>query len=83
MDAHPRDLSTGQRVALACALQVAAHPDLLLLDEPTRGLDSMARYRLDLLLRQLSARGTAIIFATHDAEFASAFGHSPSAAVTA
>ncbi len=83
VDAHPRDLSTGQRVALACALQAAALPDLLLLDEPTRGLDSMARHRLDLMLRQLSARGTAIIFATHDAEFASAFGYSPSPEVTA
>lgn len=82
VDAHPRDLSTGQRVALACALQVAARPDLLLLDEPTRGLDALARHRLEALLRQLAARGTAIIFATHDAEFASAFGFSPLTAMT-
>ena len=73
MDAHPRDLSTGQRVALACALQACARPELLLLDEPTRGLDQAARARLSHMLRKLSEMGTAVIFATHDLEFARAF----------
>jgi energy-coupling factor transport system ATP-binding protein len=73
MDAHPRDLSTGQRLALACALQVAVQPDLLLLDEPTRGLDSPARAELARMLDELASTGTAIIFATHDREFAKRF----------
>jgi energy-coupling factor transporter ATP-binding protein EcfA2 len=81
MDAHPRDLSTGQRLALACALQAAANPDLLLLDEPTRGLDSNARNRLAHLLESLSVTGTSIIFATHDREFAATFTHCSSAEV--
>lgn len=76
MDAHPRDLSTGQRLSLACALQVAAAPDLLLLDEPTRGLDESARAQLAIVLTELSATGTAVIFATHDREFARLFSRS-------
>ena len=81
VDAHPRDLSTGQRLALACALQAAANPDLLLLDEPTRGLDSRARTRLAYVLESLAVTGTSIIFATHDREFAAAFTNGPRAEV--
>ena len=73
MEAHPRDLSTGQRLALACALQGSACPDLLLLDEPTRGLDESSRVQLALMLTELSSTGTAVIFATHDHEFAEQF----------
>ena len=81
VDAHPRDLSTGQRVALACALQAAAKPALLLLDEPTRGLDSRARIRLTHYLEGLAGGGTSIIFATHDHEFAATFTHCSSVEV--
>lgn len=80
MDAHPRDLSTGQRLALACALQAAPSPDLLLLDEPTRGLDECARAQLAEMLTELSTTGTAVIFATHDEAFAAQFGTSVSLA---
>jgi energy-coupling factor transport system ATP-binding protein len=83
MDAHPRDLSTGQRLALACALQATANPDLLLLDEPTRGLDSTARTRLAHHLDSLAGAGTSIIFATHDREFAAAFSNSSRAEASA
>jgi energy-coupling factor transport system ATP-binding protein len=83
MDAHPRDLSTGQRLALACALQATANPDLLLLDEPTRGLDSRARTRLAHLLESLAVTGTSIIFATHDREFAAAFSNAARAETSA
>ena len=72
-DAHPRDLSTGQRLALACALQIAVRPDLLLLDEPTRGLDANARAQLADMLTEVASTGTAVIFATHDREFAAQF----------
>ena len=68
MRAHPRDLSEGQRLALVLALVLAPKPDLLILDEPTRGLDYQAK---SLLVSQLTARAkdsAAVIIATHDVE---------------
>jgi energy-coupling factor transport system ATP-binding protein len=67
---HPRDLSEGQRLALALAVVLTAAPPLVLLDEPTRGLDYAAKARLVVALRGLAARGHAIILATHDVELA-------------
>ncbi|MCZ7414037.1 MULTISPECIES: ABC transporter ATP-binding protein [unclassified Streptomyces] len=67
---HPRDLSEGQRLVLALAVVLTAAPPLVLLDEPTRGLDYAAKHRLTTLLRELAARGHAIVLATHDVELA-------------
>ncbi|MFF7265488.1 ATP-binding cassette domain-containing protein [Streptomyces sp. NPDC008159] len=67
---HPRDLSEGQRLALALAVVLTARPPLLLLDEPTRGLDYAAKARLVATLRGLAAEGHAIVLATHDVELA-------------
>jgi energy-coupling factor transporter ATP-binding protein EcfA2 len=67
---HPRDLSEGQQLALVLAVQLAASPRALLLDEPTRGLDYPAKEVLGSLLRDLAASGRAIAVATHDVEFA-------------
>jgi energy-coupling factor transporter ATP-binding protein EcfA2 len=67
-DRHPRDLSEGQRLTLALAIVLAARPPLLLLDEPTRGLDYTAKHRLVEILRDLAAAGHAIMLATHDVE---------------
>ncbi|MEU3060173.1 ABC transporter ATP-binding protein [Streptomyces subrutilus] len=69
-DTHPRDLSEGQRLALALALVLTGRPELLLLDEPTRGLDYAAKARLIDVLRALAAEGHAIVLATHDVELA-------------
>ncbi|MFF2328960.1 MULTISPECIES: ABC transporter ATP-binding protein [unclassified Streptomyces] len=69
-DTHPRDLSEGQRLALALAVVLTARPPLLLLDEPTRGLDYAAKARLVGVLRGLAAEGHAIVLATHDVELA-------------
>ncbi|MFJ3507743.1 ABC transporter ATP-binding protein [Streptomyces luteogriseus] len=69
-DTHPRDLSEGQRLALALAVVLTARPPLLLLDEPTRGLDYAAKARLVAVLRALAAEGHAIVLATHDVELA-------------
>ena len=66
---HPRDLSEGQRLALALALVLAARPQVLLLDEPTRGLDYAAKRALATILRDLAAEGHAVMVATHDVEF--------------
>lgn len=69
---HPRDLSEGTRLALVVALVAAASPDLLLLDEPTRGLDYSAKVTLTELLRELAVAGQAVIVATHDVELVAA-----------
>ena len=66
----PRDLSEGQRLALVLAIQLAAHPGVLLLDEPTRGLDYAMKHHLSGILAGLAAQGTTIIVSTHDVEFA-------------
>ena len=73
-DRHPRDLSGGerQRLALAVVLDSEDPPAALLLDEPTRGLDRAAKGELADRLRTLAAAGTAVLVATHDAEFAAA-----------
>jgi energy-coupling factor transport system ATP-binding protein len=69
-DAHPRDLSDGQQLALVLAVQLAAAPAAILLDEPTRGLDYQAKAGLTAALDRLAGRGHAIVVATHDVEFA-------------
>ncbi|MFF7008200.1 ABC transporter ATP-binding protein [Streptomyces fimicarius] len=74
-DTHPRDLSEGQRLALALALVLTGRPPLLLLDEPTRGLDYAAKARLVGVLRGLAAEGHAIVLATHDVELAAELAH--------
>ncbi|MFK0238750.1 ABC transporter ATP-binding protein [Streptomyces vinaceus] len=74
-DTHPRDLSEGQRLALALALVLTGRPSLLLLDEPTRGLDYAAKARLTEVLRGLAADGHAIVLATHDVELAAELAH--------
>ena len=67
-DRHPRDLSEGQRLALALSVILAPEPPLVLLDEPTRGLDYTAKHRLGALLGELAAAGHAVVIATHDVE---------------
>lgn len=67
-DTHPRDLSEGQRLALALAVVLAADPQVLLLDEPTRGLDYAAKARLVRLLQARAAAGRTVVLATHDVE---------------
>ncbi|MBO9523178.1 MAG: ATP-binding cassette domain-containing protein [Nocardioidaceae bacterium] len=69
-DQHPRELSEGQRLSLALSLILASEPEVVLLDEPTRGLDYQAKRRLVGLLRDLAGRGHAILLATHDVELA-------------
>ncbi len=71
-DRHPRDLSEGQRLALVLAIQLVSDPPVVLLDEPTRGLDYTAKRRLVTLLRRLAAEGRAVVLATHDVELVAA-----------
>ncbi|MEU1619507.1 ATP-binding cassette domain-containing protein [Streptomyces sp. NPDC005722] len=67
---HPRDLSEGQKLALVLAVQLAAAPRILLLDEPTRGLDYRAKTELIGIVDALAAGGRAVVISTHDVEFA-------------
>jgi energy-coupling factor transporter ATP-binding protein EcfA2 len=70
-DRHPRDLSSGERERVAIAAVLAIEPDLLVLDEPTRGVDPQRKAELAALLRaQASSRATLVV--THDANFAAA-----------
>lgn len=69
-DRHPRDLSEGQRLALVLAIQLSANPTVMLLDEPTRGLDYTMKAKLAAILRQLATDGTCVVVSTHDVEFA-------------
>jgi len=64
--AQYHQLSTGQQRRLSLALAVAHNPPVLLLDEPTAGLDVPSRVELHNLMRELQAAGTSIILATHD-----------------
>lgn len=68
-DRHPRDLSEGQRLSLVLAVQLTADPPVLLLDEPTRGLDYTAKAALGRALRTLVNRGRTVLLSTHDVEF--------------
>jgi energy-coupling factor transport system ATP-binding protein len=66
---HPRDLSEGQRLALALSVVLSAKPKVLILDEPTRGLDYQAKSHLvSTLLRYARVLGRTVILATHDVE---------------
>ena len=69
---HPRDLSAGQRLLVATAAIAAARAPVLLLDEPTRGLDPDSKDRLTSFLRAHAAGGGAAVVATHDVELAAA-----------
>ena len=63
---HPRDLSSGERERLALASVAVAEPDLLILDEPTRGLDPERKADLATWLVEYAASGRAVLIATHD-----------------
>lgn len=70
VNAYPRDLSAGERQRVALGAILVTQPRALLLDEPTRGLDYLAKQRLAELLRGWRAEGMAALLVTHDVEFA-------------
>jgi energy-coupling factor transport system ATP-binding protein len=65
-DRHPRDLSSGERERLGLAAVSASEPDLLVLDEPTRGVDPDRKAVIAGWLAELSAAGHGVLVATHD-----------------
>ncbi len=70
LDKHPYDLSGGEQQLVALAKVLATKPRLLLLDEPTKGVDAAAKARLIGVLKALKAQGMTLVIVTHDVEFA-------------
>ena len=66
---YPRDLSVGQRQRVALGAVTVTRPPLILLDEPTRGLDGAAKLSLVETLRQWMKNGIALLLVSHDVEF--------------
>ncbi|MBQ1256717.1 MAG: ATP-binding cassette domain-containing protein [Clostridia bacterium] len=69
-DMHPYDLSGGEQQLLALAKVLSTKPKLLLLDEPTKGVDAGTKKQLTAILKSLKANGMTVILVTHDVEFA-------------
>ncbi|MBQ8717905.1 MAG: ATP-binding cassette domain-containing protein [Clostridia bacterium] len=69
-DRHPYDLSGGEQQLVALARVLSSRPRLLLLDEPTKGLDAMAKEGILGIIRALTAQGMTVVTVTHDVEFA-------------
>ena len=69
LDSHPCDLSGGEQQRLALAKVLLTDPQLLLLDEPTKGLDNFFKQKLLGILQQLRAKGVTIVMVSHDVEF--------------
>ncbi len=67
---NPRDLSGGERTRVALAAVTCGDPALVILDEPTRGMDPLHKAELGALLRRWAANGRCILVVTHDVEFA-------------
>jgi energy-coupling factor transport system ATP-binding protein len=69
-DCHPRSLSAGGRQRVAIAAVAVGGADVLLLDEPTRGIDAPSTHALRVAIREHVDAGGAVVLATHDAELA-------------
>jgi energy-coupling factor transport system ATP-binding protein len=75
LERYPRDLSGGERQRAALAAMLASEPPIVLLDEPTRGLDYHQKRGVGELLRNWSSRGVTVIVATHDVEWVGALSN--------
>lgn len=69
MDSHPYDLSGGEQQRAALAKVLLTDPQILLLDEPTKGIDSFFKEKLAEILKQLQQKGITIVMVSHDVEF--------------
>lgn len=70
LERHPYDLSGGQQQLVALAKVLGTKPRILLLDEPTKGIDSWAKEKLVGVVKELQKKGMTVIIVTHDTEFA-------------
>ncbi len=69
MSGHPYDLSGGEQQRVALAKVLLTRPKILLLDEPTKGIDNFFKLRFSKILRDLRERGVTILMVSHDVEF--------------
>ena len=72
--ANPSDLSGGEQQRLAMAKVMSRQPDILLLDEPTKGLDPFFKQTLGRILKRMTASGVTIFMVSHDIDFCANFG---------
>ncbi|MBQ8852462.1 MAG: ATP-binding cassette domain-containing protein, partial [Oscillibacter sp.] len=75
LDRHPYDLSGGEQQRAALAKVLLLDPDILLLDEPTKGLDSAFKETLAEILEELLAQGKSILMVSHDLDFCAGHAH--------
>jgi len=75
LDRHPYDLSGGEQQRAALAKVLLSGPDILLLDEPTKGLDAKFKDEFALILKTLLKQGVTIVMVSHDIEFSARYAH--------
>ncbi len=75
LDRHPYDISGGEQQRTALAKELLTRPDVLLLDEPTKGFDAEFKVTFAAILRQLTAQGVTILMVSHDVPFCAEFAH--------
>ena len=73
LDSHPCDLSGGEQQRAAMAKVLLTEPKILLLDEPTKGLDNFFKLKFAQILKKLKEKGVTIIMVSHDVEFCAAY----------
>lgn len=73
LERHPYDLSGGEQQKVALAKVLLLEPQILLLDEPTKGIDAFAKQSLADILKSLQRRGLTVVIVTHDIEFSAMY----------
>jgi energy-coupling factor transport system ATP-binding protein len=73
VDRHPYDVSGGEQQRAALAIALLTEPRILLLDEPTKGMDAFFKQKLATILARLRAKGLTIVMVSHDVEFCAAY----------
>ena len=74
LNSHPYDLSGGEQQRAALAKVLLLNPEIILLDEPTKGLDGFYKQKLAEILKGLTAEGRTILMVSHDIEFCAEYG---------
>ncbi len=78
LSSHPYDLSGGEQQRAALAKVLLCNPQILLLDEPTKGIDNFFKLKLAEIFNRLKKRGVTILMVTHDVEFCAKYADSVS-----